>query len=97
MAKFLCVCGESISTSGGIPNANEWRCLSDIEFDRLFGQVDVEDLYRQMVIFYRCPVSDHIWAFWDGLDSPPSLYAPAAVLDEGACDAHEAGGDGLDS
>lgn len=79
MAKFLCVCGERISTSGGIPNANEWRCLSDIEFDRVSGQIDVERLYQQMVVFYRCPVSDHIWAFWEGLENAPSVYMPAEI------------------
>ncbi|MEA2435263.1 MAG: hypothetical protein QOG54_2720 [Actinomycetota bacterium] len=25
---------------------------------------------------YRCPVSDHLWVFWDGFDVPPKLYSP---------------------
>jgi hypothetical protein len=76
VAKFRCVCGHVISTSGGIPNPDEWRVLSDIEFDQLSGLVDVEELYRRMLIMYRCPVSDHLWVFWDGFDVPPKLYSP---------------------
>ena len=76
MAKFRCVCGEVISTSGGIPNRNEWRVLSDVEFDELVGTVDIEELYRRMRIMYRCPASDHLWVFWDGFDAPPHLYSP---------------------
>jgi hypothetical protein len=76
VAKFRCVCGEVISTSGEIPNPNEWHALSDVEFDKFSGLIDAEHLYRQTVIFYRCPKSDHIWAFWDGIDRAPRLYAP---------------------
>jgi len=76
VAKFLCVCGQTISTSGGIPNADEWQCVSDSEFHAIAESVDVWGLYRRMIVFYRCPVSDHIWAFWDGLENAPSLYAP---------------------
>ena len=81
MAKFRCVCGEVISTSGGIPNPNEWRCMSDIDFDTVYGTIDAEQLYQRMTIFYRCPISDHLWIFWSGLDSPPTLYEPRAMPD----------------
>jgi hypothetical protein len=77
MAKFKCVCGEQITTSGYIPNADEWRLISDIEFDTIEGTVDAESLYRRMKIAYRCPSSDHLWVFWDGFDAPPRLYAPS--------------------
>ena len=76
MAKFRCVCGTVISTSDGIPNPNEWECISDVEFDTLRGQVDAEQLYLRMKIFYRCPVSDHLWVFWDGIEAVPALYEP---------------------
>lgn len=79
MATFRCVCGQVISTSGGIPNSDEWRVLSDVEFDELIGSVDVEALYRRMRIMYRCPVSDHLWVFWDSFDAPPKLYSPGAI------------------
>lgn len=76
MAKFLCVCGETISTSGSIPNPNEWRLLSDSEFDAYQGLVQAEDVYRATTIMYRCPASDHLWIYWQGFDQPPSLYSP---------------------
>jgi hypothetical protein len=68
MAKFACVCGTVISTSGNIPNENEWKLLSDVEFDKYSGQIDVEVLYQSATIAFRCPVSDHLWIFWDGFD-----------------------------
>jgi len=76
MAKFRCVCGETISTSGPIPNPDEWQCISDREFHDLPDSTDVWELYRKMKVIYRCPASDHIWAFWDGLENEPYLYAP---------------------
>jgi hypothetical protein len=79
MAKFRCVCGYVISTSGEIPNPDEWHCLSDVEFDSIAGEVSVEDVYQRTTIFYRCPKSDHLWAFWSGLGSPPTLYSPTEL------------------
>jgi len=79
MAKFLCVCGHQISTSGSIPNSDEWRLLSDVRFDGFHGQVDAEDVYRATTIMYRCPASDHLWIYWDGFDQPPSVYQPIQV------------------
>lgn len=76
MAKLGCVCGASITTSGGIPNVNQWNTMSDVDFDAYEGLVDVEELYRATTLMFRCPVSDHLWVYWDGLDSPPSLYGP---------------------
>ena len=76
MAKFKCVCGHTLTTSGGIPNPDEWRCLSDTDFDAFAGVVDVEAVYRRTTIMYRCPESDHLWVFWDGLDRPARLYSP---------------------
>ena len=81
MAKFRCICGETISTSGAIPNPNEWQCISDTEFHGLPDSTDLWELYREMKVIYRCPVSDHIWAFWDGLENAPSLYTPTAIDD----------------
>lgn len=76
MGKFQCICGAVISTSGEIPNPNEWRALSDVQFDDFQGEVDAESVYRAATIFYRCPVSDHLWIFWDGIENSPSLYGP---------------------
>lgn len=79
MAKFLCVCGYVISTSGLIPNPDEWRCLSDQDFEAFTGLIDAEDIYRETKSMYRCPSSGHLWAFWKGFDEPPALYAPAEL------------------
>lgn len=80
MAKFRCVCGEVIVTSGPIPNPTEWRCLSDCEFDEFAGVVDVESVYMKTTIMYRCPNSDHLWFFWQGIENAPTLYAPQAYV-----------------
>jgi hypothetical protein len=79
MAKFLCLCGHEMSTSGSIPNPTEWRCLSDSDFDAFEGLVQAEDLYLQSTILLRCPISGHLWIFWEGINRPPSLYDPAPL------------------
>lgn len=79
MAKFLCVCGTPISTSGAIPNPHEWHLLSDVEFDTLLESVDAEDPYIQTRTFYRCPVSGHLWVFWNGFDASPKVYEPLDI------------------
>ena len=61
MAKFRCLCGQPLSTSGSIPNPDEWHCLSDADFDAVEGLVNAEDLYTQSTIMYRCPASGHLW------------------------------------
>jgi hypothetical protein len=79
MAKFSCVCGYAISTSGQVPNPDEWRCLSDQDFEAFTGLINAEDLYQETKIMYRCPNSGHLWVFWWGFDEPPALYAPAEL------------------
>lgn len=76
MAKFKCLCGQTIETSGLIPNPHEWRIISDIDFDAFSGLVQADDLYRSSAIMYRCPKSDHIWIYWHGLDDEPTAYSP---------------------
>lgn len=75
MAKFKCVCGHQPSTSGTIPNPSEWHCLSDADFDAFEGLVHAEDVYTQSTIMYRCPTSEHLWCFWNGIDEPPAIRA----------------------
>lgn len=79
MEKSLCACGYSISTSGEIPNRNEWRCLSETDFDQLQGMVDAEAVSRATTIMYRCLQSDHLWIYWHGFDKDPTLYTPMPV------------------
>jgi hypothetical protein len=78
MAKFLCVCGHRLSTSGDIPNPDEWECLSAVDFTALWD-LGAEDPYMRSTIMYRCPVSDHLWFFWKGIEEPPVLYAPTPL------------------
>jgi hypothetical protein len=79
VAKFRCVCGETIRTSGEIPNPTEWHALSDVELDEFRGHVAAEEVYLRTKIFYRCPKSDHLWVFWDGIENAPQLYTPTPV------------------
>ena len=76
MARFVCVCGEQIRTSGDVPNPMEWHILSDVDFDRFHGQIDAEEIYRATTIAYRCPVSGHLYIYWEGFDQPPFVYEP---------------------
>ena len=76
MAKFVCVCGTTITTSGEIPNRTQWNLISDVDFDSYSGEVNAEDVYRAATIAFRCPVSDHLWIYWDGFDKAPQLYQP---------------------
>ncbi len=79
MAKFLCVCGHIIRTSGDIPHPYQWDLVSDVDFDRFPGLVDAEQIYMAATLMFRCPSSDHLWIYWDGIDQPPSLYAPSPL------------------
>lgn len=79
MAKWRCLCGQVIRSSGAIPNPDEWRLLSDVAFERLNGMVDAEDIYLSTTIAYRCPASDHLWIFWNGFDRAPSVYSPEPI------------------
>ena len=76
MARFKCVCGETIVTSGLIPNPNEWRLISDMDFEAFQGLVQAEDVYQAATIMYQCPASGHLWIYWQGFDRRPSLYSP---------------------
>jgi hypothetical protein len=53
MAKFVCICGTVIRTSEDIPNENALKLLSDVDFDKYNGQVDVEELYLAPTVLIR--------------------------------------------
>lgn len=78
MAKFRCVCGAMLTTSGEIPHPYEWHLLSDVALEPSFDAepVTAAELHRMMTFMYRCPESDHLWIFWDGFDHDPTPYAP---------------------
>lgn len=80
MAKFRCICGETISTSGTIPNPDEWLVFSDSMFSSFFElDPDVMEMSHSAVFMFRCPTSDHLWIFWDGIDVRPALYTPTEL------------------
>lgn len=76
MAKFVCVCGQVLSTSGSIPNPDEWHIVSDEALEPIWESGAVDDVYRISTFVYRCPKSDHLWIYWDGWELPPTLYSP---------------------
>lgn len=81
MAKFNCVCGYTISTSGGIPHLYQWNLIADSVFDELSDSVGVDQRYMQATVMFRCPQSGHLWIYWDGLGAPPTLYSPGTAAD----------------
>jgi hypothetical protein len=78
VSRWLCPCGEVIRT-GEYPNPIVWLAISDKAFD-FTGSIDRQELYRQMISVFRCPVSDHLFVFWQGSDAPATTYAPVAEL-----------------
>jgi hypothetical protein len=82
MAKFQCVCGYMISTSGEIPHPYQWELVSDVDFDGFSGLVDADQIYMKATVMFRCPSCDHLWVYWDGMDQAPSLYSPSSVGEE---------------
>ena len=74
MAKFDCKCGNVITTSGQIPNPDEWLMMSDVEFDTLDSNIDSEELYKKMVSLFVCNRCKRIWIFWKGFKSEPTPY-----------------------
>lgn len=85
MARWRCVCGEVIRSSGEIPNPVEWHVIHDPDVEILYesgapsGPAWESKFLDVAVYLYRCPVSDHLWIFWDGIGSAPSLYGPQAL------------------
>lgn len=74
MAKFNCLCGIMIQTSGPIPNPVEWKLLSDTEFDQFEGLVDAESVYRASRSMFKCSNCGRLWVFWNGFDHDPIVY-----------------------
>jgi hypothetical protein len=73
MPAIKCVCGERLSY-GTIPNPIEWLAINDVEFEQYREPIDLEDLYKNMKSILRCGNCGRLWAFWDGLNAPPSSY-----------------------
>lgn len=75
LAKFSCVCGHIIHTSGNIPHPYQWNMVSDVAFDSA-EVVGIDALYMESTLMFRCPNSGHLWVYWDGYGELPTLYTP---------------------
>lgn len=76
MAKFVCICGEAIRTSGDIPHPYEWHLLTDELLEGNAERIDVDFVAMNSILMFKCPRSGHLWIFWHGMGSDPSLYSP---------------------
>lgn len=76
MAKFACVCGETIQLSGDIPHPYEWHLLTDEFLEGNADRIDVDFVSTNSTLMFKCPRSGHLWIFWHGMDGDPSLYSP---------------------
>jgi hypothetical protein len=79
MAKWVCRCGEQLTSSGGIPHPYQWMLTSDQDFESFSGTVEAEDIYRNATQAFRCPSCGRLHIFWRGWDGEPSVY----VLEQG--------------
>jgi hypothetical protein len=73
MPKMLCNCGYVVNYSN-IPSEHDYKFISDIEFDKFQGKVDVEELYLTMKIIRKCPKCGRLYVFWNGSGSEPEVY-----------------------
>ena len=73
MPKILCKCNYVIDL-GGIPSRNQFLIISDVDFDKFQKQVDPEDVYSEMQVVAKCPNCGRLHIFWDGFNSPQSIY-----------------------
>jgi hypothetical protein len=76
MAKWMCTCGETMQSSGPIPNPAEWLLVSDTDFDAFTGLVQADDVYANLTHSFRCPTCDRMHVFWIGFDNEPIVFAP---------------------
>lgn len=73
MGGFICNCNNIIKTNE-IPNPSEWLLISDVTYDNYFGQIDAEELYKEMKSMYLCSHCKRIWIFWEGHQNVPLSY-----------------------
>lgn len=74
MGKFICKCGNTIRTSGEIPNPNEWLAISDVKYDSFETTMTLNELYRHMLSVFVCDRCQRLWIYSKGFDSEPTPY-----------------------
>jgi len=75
MPGIKCKCNNVIKI-GEIPNPNEWLIISDIEYNKYSGNVDSEELYKELRTVLICNHCSRIWIYWEGSSTPPVCYRP---------------------
>jgi uncharacterized protein with PIN domain len=73
MPKIICNCNEILSYSE-IPCKIQYKFISDVEFDKIQGNIDAEDLYLKMKSFLMCPKCSRLWIFWNGFSQKATEY-----------------------
>jgi len=75
MARFLCKCGEVLSTSLA-PNNVQLRVYTDEEWDQIINQECINPIIIPLPKFdvWRCPHCERLYVFKDGEDQPIKRY-----------------------
>ncbi|MBA4145869.1 MAG: hypothetical protein C0523_08910 [Cytophaga sp.] len=73
MPKIKCYCGEVISLSE-IPSLNQLLLISDVEFDKFRGKVDVEELFEKMKLVVYCNSCKRLHVYYNGFDEEATIY-----------------------
>jgi hypothetical protein len=77
MAKWRCPCGNTIRSSGAIPNPQEWHLIADAEPILEQDPMTLDGLLGRSKFVYRCERCDRLHVFWDGLGADEwTTYAP---------------------
>ncbi len=48
--------------------------ISDVKYDRFAEQVNADEVYMAMDIVVKCPNCQRLHVFWDGFNSPQTIY-----------------------
>jgi hypothetical protein len=75
MAKWRCRCGEVLTNSGPIPNANGLYVMTEERYEERADAPDF-DLIRDSVGAHRCPRCGRLWVWWNGSGEKPDVYEP---------------------
>ena len=83
MAKWACPCGNTIRSSGSIPNPQEWHILSDADETHVAESAGFSDdasiveFNERTRLVYRCEQCGRLHVYWDREQTwPPTVYVP---------------------
>lgn len=83
MAKWVCPCGNTIRSSGSIPNPQEWHIFSDdaaemvAESAALSDDASIRQFNELTRLVYRCERCGRLHVYWDEEQAwPPTVYVP---------------------